>query len=180
MGVCASNNREKYASWEKDPRIFIHKLKLLQQEINGILKQREEESQVYEQELMVFAFREAEWKRERKKLREEVKKLQKKLEEKEEKIRVMEEEFGNGLMVKKSEKIESNDGSSSSIGVSSNNTICLMERMREERARRDEAIEKWKMLYLAIKHELDGLIKRTHEGIYSIFFPLSFSFSLIN
>ena len=102
------------------------------------------------------------------------------MEEKEEKIRVMEEEFGNGLMVKKSEKIESNDGSSSSIGVSSNNTICLMERMREERARRDEAIEKWKMLYLAIKHELDDLIKRTHEGIYSIFFPLSFSFSLIN
>lgn len=38
-----------------------------------------------------------------------------------------------------------------------------MECMRE-RERRDEAVEKWKKLYLAIKIELDHLIKMTHQG----------------
>ncbi|KAG4953857.1 hypothetical protein AAZX31_14G106500 [Glycine max] len=36
--------------------------------------------------------------------------------------------------------------------------------MKEERARRDEAMEKWKQLYLAIKTELDELIQRTYDG----------------
>ncbi|KAF7837385.1 golgin subfamily A member 6-like protein 6 [Senna tora] len=36
--------------------------------------------------------------------------------------------------------------------------------MKEERAWRDEAVEKWKQLYLAIKTELDDLIQRTYAG----------------
>uniref|UniRef100_A0A803MUC1 Uncharacterized protein n=1 Tax=Chenopodium quinoa TaxID=63459 RepID=A0A803MUC1_CHEQI len=135
MGVCSSRPKRGNYAWENDPRMFIQKMRLLQQEINAILKQREEETEVYEKELMVFAFREAEWKKERKKLKEEVKGLKKSLEEREERIRQMEEE------------------AKGCIGL-----------MREERARRDEAVEKWKMLYLAIKHELDDLIQRTHEG----------------
>lgn len=154
MGVCSSRpNRGNYA-WEKDPKLFIQKMKLLQQEINAILKQREEETEVYEKELMVFALREAEWKRERKKLRDEVKGLRKSLEEREERIRHMQEEVD---MAGKSEKLEG-------LSVDSHISLLLVEQMREERARRDETVEKWKMLYLAIKHELDDLIQRTHQG----------------
>ena len=44
-------------------------------------------------------------------------------------------------------------------------TKLLVEQMKEERARRDEAVEKWKQLYLAIKTELDELIQRTYDGL---------------
>lgn len=40
----------------------------------------------------------------------------------------------------------------------------MVERMREEQARKEAAVEKWKQLYLAIKTELDELILRTNEG----------------
>ncbi|XP_020596601.1 uncharacterized protein LOC110036486 [Phalaenopsis equestris] len=40
----------------------------------------------------------------------------------------------------------------------------MFERMREEQARKEAAMEKWKQLYLAIKTELDELILRTKEG----------------
>ncbi|KAJ6980677.1 hypothetical protein NC653_024120 [Populus alba x Populus x berolinensis] len=40
---------------------------------------------------MVFAFKEAEWRKERKKLKEELKRLRKAVEEKDERIRVMED-----------------------------------------------------------------------------------------
>ena len=43
--------------------------------------------------------------------------------------------------------------------------LLLVEQMKEERARRDEAVEKWKQLYLAIKIELDELIQRTYDGL---------------
>lgn len=44
----------------------------------------------------------------------------------------------------------------------------MVERMREEKARKEVAVEKWKQLYLAIKTELDELILRTNEGIFAI------------
>ncbi|XP_021725208.1 intracellular protein transport protein USO1-like isoform X2 [Chenopodium quinoa] len=170
MGVCSSRPKRGNYAWENDPRMFIQKMRLLQQEINAILKQREEETEVYEKELMVFAFREAEWKKERKKLKEEVKGLKKSLEEREERIRQMEEEAKGCIGLVRNSEISS-DGVSTDCRNSSNiaaaaaaTSLSLMEQMREERARRDEAVEKWKMLYLAIKHELDDLIQRTHEG----------------
>ncbi|KAF7807962.1 FKBP12-interacting protein of 37 kDa [Senna tora] len=52
-------------------------------------------------------------------------------------------------------------------------TKLLFEKMKEERARRDEAVEKWKQLYLAIKTELDDLIQRTYDGVF--FYPSSLS-----
>lgn len=103
--------------------------------------------------------KEAEWKQERKKLKEEVKRLRKMLEEKEEKIREMED----GLVEEKNEKNWSFSGLNSSF---------LVEQMREERVWRDEAVDKWKKLYLTIKTELDDLIQRTHRGA-----SLSFSFA---
>ncbi|KAJ8441665.1 hypothetical protein Cgig2_019052 [Carnegiea gigantea] len=144
MGMCASitsrGPRFDYNYTEKNTEQFIHKIRLLQQDVKAILKQREEESEAYEREMLLMAFKEAEWKRERKKLKEEVKRLKRKLEEREERVRLMEEEkvtIGRLLMVD--------------------------QQLREERARRDEAVEKWKMLYLAIKNELDHLIHRTQQ-----------------
>ncbi|CAN4104542.1 unnamed protein product [Withania somnifera] len=40
----------------------------------------------------------------------------------------------------------------------------LLEQIREEEVRRDEAIKKWKNLYFVIKNELDELIQRTNQG----------------
>lgn len=145
MGMCAMitsrGPRFDYNYSEKNTQQFIHKIRLLQQEVKAILKQREEESEAYEREMLLMAFKEAEWKRERKKLKDEVKRLKRKLEEREERVRWMEVEkvtIGRLLMVD--------------------------QQLREERARRDEAVEKWKMLYLAIKNELDDLIHRTQQG----------------
>lgn len=78
---------------------------------------------------------EREWGKERKKLREQVKRLRKKVEEKEEAKTTTTEEREYWKWV--------------------------VEEMCVERAVRDEAVEKWKQLYLAIKNELDHLIIHT-------------------
>ncbi|KAL1190516.1 hypothetical protein V5N11_032799 [Cardamine amara subsp. amara] len=97
-----------------------------------IRKERNEREKV-----MFSQLKEAErvWSKERKKLRDEVKRLRKRVEEKEEaKITTTEErEYWKWLV----------------------------EEMCVERAVRDEAVEKWKQLYLAIKNELDHLIIHT-------------------
>ena len=112
--------------------------------------EREKETRSYERDIMVFTFKEADWKQEGKRLREEVKQLRSLVEEKDEKIR----EIEVGMMEKSSEKEWELMG-----------TKLLVEQMKEERARRDEAVEKWKQLYLAIKIELDELIQRTYDGL---------------
>ncbi|XP_019258010.1 PREDICTED: uncharacterized protein LOC109236265 isoform X2 [Nicotiana attenuata] len=61
-----------------------YKVRLLQTEVSEIMGIREYEPQPYQQEMIIFALKEAEWKQEKKKLKEEVNKLKKKLEEKEE------------------------------------------------------------------------------------------------
>ncbi|XP_018486586.1 uncharacterized protein LOC130494549 [Raphanus sativus] len=78
---------------------------------------------------------EREWGKEREKLREQVKRLRKKVEEKEEAKTTTTEEREYWKWV--------------------------VEEMCVERAVRDEAVEKWKQLYLAIKNELDHLIIHT-------------------
>ncbi|OIW07676.1 hypothetical protein TanjilG_07718 [Lupinus angustifolius] len=135
------NFSEKYVMHLKD------KVKSLQEKIRDITYEKENESRNYEREIMVFTIKEADWKQEWKKMKEEVKELRKLVEEKEEKIREMEE------VEKNSEKEWELMG-----------TKVLVEKMKEERARRDEAVEKWKQLYLAIKTELDELIQRTING----------------
>ncbi|KVH91042.1 centrosome-associated protein CEP250-like [Cynara cardunculus var. scolymus] len=118
-------------------RILREKTKLLQQKLDEMMYLRETESQVYEQEIMVHALKESEWKRDRKWLQREVKKLRKALEERNRGRQMM-------AMGKK--------------------TDLAFDQMREERAQRDEAVEKWKRLYLAIKIELDNLINKAHQG----------------
>ncbi|CAH8343246.1 unnamed protein product [Eruca vesicaria subsp. sativa] len=78
---------------------------------------------------------ESEWVKETKKLREKVKRLRKKVEEKEEAKTTTTEEREYWKWVVKE--------------------MCV------EKAVRDEAIEKWNQLYLAIKNELDHLIIHT-------------------
>lgn len=166
MGVCSSKMKRGRYVRKDDPRMFIQKMKQLQQEISAILKQREEETEVYERELMLFAFRETEWKRDRKKLREEVKGLRRSLEDREQRIRRMEVEPG---ITDKSEQDNHTTHTSTTTTTTTSSSFLLVENMREERATRDEAVEKWKTLYLAIKHELDHLIQRTHQGTFFFF-----------
>jgi hypothetical protein len=155
MGVYASKSKSKMINGRNlcDKRVgeVMEKAVFLQKEVKEMVHEREKESKgCYERDMMIFAFKEAEWKQERKRLREEVKRLRKMVEEKEDKIRGMgqqESEKGQALML---------------------STSFMVEQMREERARRDEAVEKWKQLYLAIKTELDHLIQRTDRGTSSL------------
>ncbi|GAB4843687.1 hypothetical protein Ancab_013651 [Ancistrocladus abbreviatus] len=157
MGMCPSKDTSVHAyekEREKDTRIFMQKPRLLQQEISVVKHQREEECRAYEREVMASSFREAEWTREREKLREEVNRLRlrrclKKREEEREGVVLgmkYSETYGQQLVL---------DGLTTSL---------LVLRLGEERARRDEAVQKWKMLYHDIKNELDDLIQRTHQG----------------
>ncbi|KAL4591022.1 hypothetical protein LXL04_003970 [Taraxacum kok-saghyz] len=131
-------------------RILREKTKLLQQKLEEVMSLRGTENEVYEQEMMVHALKESEWKQERKWLQREVKRLKKVMEEKEQRNRRRD----TVLIEKKSEK----------MAFQELQTDLVLEQMREERERRDEAVEKWKRLYLAIKIELDNLINTTHEG----------------
>ncbi|KAG6668499.1 E3 ubiquitin-protein ligase BRE1A [Carya illinoinensis] len=144
MGAYASKNKSNL--FDKDVSGLMEKTGFLQKEMREMICEREKESKGYERDMMIFAFKEAEWKQERKRLRGEVKSLRKMVEEKEDKIR--------GMGEKKSDQKEWE-----MLGTS-----FMVEQMREERARRDETVEKWKQLYLAIKMELDDLIQRTHHG----------------
>ncbi|KAJ6980684.1 hypothetical protein NC653_024127 [Populus alba x Populus x berolinensis] len=142
--------KKKSDQCEKGLRGLTEKVRLFQEEMKAMMHEREKEARAYEIDMMVFAFKEAEWKQERKKLKEELKRLRKAVEEKDERIRVMEDRS----VGEKSEKNGEFFGTPS----------FLVEQMREERVWRDEAVDKWKKLYLAIKAELDDLILRTHRG----------------
>ncbi|KAK3187742.1 hypothetical protein Dsin_027303 [Dipteronia sinensis] len=163
-----NNNRESSKAISYDDihvkSSLTEKIRLLREEINEMVHEREKERRDYEREVMVFAFKESEWKQERKKLREEVKRLRKNLQDKEDKMMmrsVMEDD--DGLM--KNNNISSSSRSTCQLKEwELLGTSFLVGQMREERARRDEAVEKWKHLYLAIKTELDHLIHTTHNG----------------
>lgn len=142
--------KKKSDQCEQGLRGLTEKVRLFQEEMKAMMYEREKETRAYEIDMMVFAFKEAEWKQERKKLKEELKRLRKAVEEKDERIRVMEDRS----VGEKSEK------NGEFLGTPS----FLVEQMREERVWRDEAVDKWKKLYLAIKAELDDLIQSTHRG----------------
>ncbi|XP_061358921.1 uncharacterized protein LOC133303079 [Gastrolobium bilobum] len=148
MGGTVCKNERKFS--EKYVMNLKEKVRVLQEEIKEMMYEREKEGRNYEREIMVFTFKEADWKQEGKRMKEEMKQMRKLVEEKEEKIRSMEE---LGMVEKNSEKEWELMG-----------TKLLVEQMKEEKARRDEAVEKWKQLYLAIKTELDDLIQRTYNG----------------
>lgn len=129
-----------------------YKVRLLQDEVSEIMCIRENESQIYNQEMIIFALKEEEWKQEKKKLVEELNDLKKKLED--------EAKFG----VKNQEMVNEKCDNKEFFHMLMRNS--LLEQIREEEVRRDEAIEKWKSLYFVIKNELDQLIQRTNQGNY--------------
>ncbi|KAL8104814.1 uncharacterized protein LOC141678363 [Apium graveolens] len=134
------------AKGEGDVKTLRAKVKLQKEEMKEIISTREIERQTYERQLMVFALKEAEWKRERKRLRNEV--------------RIMEVKEGKiqGFM---EYEVSVGDKDLNDWKMLENSYV--MEYIREERLRRDKAVDKWKRLYLAIKTELDHLIKMTHQ-----------------
>ncbi|XP_028797600.1 uncharacterized protein LOC114753101 [Neltuma alba] len=145
-----------YYSCGKEMMNLKHRVKVLQEEIKKVMAEREREYMNCEREIMMFAMKESEWRREKAKLRQEVAQLRKTVEEREEKIREMMKRDKMGIM----EKGEDNSRKEWELM----GTKLLVEKMKEERARRDEAVEKWKQLYLEIKTELDDLIQRTYNG----------------
>ncbi|KAL6189348.1 hypothetical protein ACLB2K_040737 [Fragaria x ananassa] len=160
MGGTESKNKKRSSSREKDygRGLLRGKVRQIQEEMSEMVCERKKESAAYERDMMVFAFKEAEWKLEKKKMREEVKMLRNMVEEKEEEIRVIEGSKNSAGGHENSE-----EDWEVVLGSSCASTL-LVEQMREERARRDETVEKWKQLYLAIKMELDDLIQRTDCG----------------
>lgn len=145
MGVCSSKGGSNIC--DDDVGGLKEKIRLLREEVRGVMSEMDKEVKAHEKDMVVFAFKEADWKTEKKKLREEVKMLRKRVKE-----RMTEIEEGNfGEKTATAWEIERTP-----------NTI--FEQVQQERARRDEAIEKWKQLYHAIKIELDDLIQRTHNG----------------
>ncbi|CAI0436869.1 unnamed protein product [Linum tenue] len=143
------------------------RVKLLEEELEAIMYDREKQSKAYERDFMVFAFKEAEWKQEKRKLKEEVKRLKKLVEEKEEIVKGLELGGGNKMVEECKQNVEEEEECNAywqwqlSGGTATN---FLLQQMREERALRDAAADKWKKLYLAIKSELDDLIQNTHPG----------------
>jgi chromosome segregation ATPase len=97
-------------------------------------RRRETRRELDEKERVILALKmaETEWRKERKRLREEVKRLRQKMEEKEE------------------GKAKQHEWE------------WVVEQMCLERAVREEAVERWKQLYFAIKNELDDLIHTTY------------------
>ncbi|XP_008778714.1 golgin subfamily A member 6-like protein 6 [Phoenix dactylifera] len=146
MGIVTSKCCTQY---RETCRELKAKIQILEEEIKEMKRAREQEACVYEQQAAALARKEDEWKRERKKHKEEVAKLRKRLEEEEDRMRGLQEE----VAASRGDKEWNRAG-----------TDYIVEHMKEERARREEAVEKWKQLYLAIKTELDDLIQRTRQG----------------
>ncbi|XP_073026882.1 uncharacterized protein [Primulina eburnea] len=127
----SSHTKDKCNPSEKVVESLKNKVRLLQGDINEMMRIRESEYQSHERESIFFELKKAEWKRERRRLKGELKRLRMACEEKEEMrskcMRSKCDEHDNGWKMG-----------------------------------RDETVEKWKQLYLAVKIELDDLIQRTH------------------
>ncbi|KAL8162857.1 hypothetical protein V2J09_014346 [Rumex salicifolius] len=119
MGLCPIFRMRRNEKGEY--KMIMQKMKILQQEISMVMSEREDENNAYQREVLAFTFKEAEWQKERKKLREEVKRLQRK----------------DSLcqVVDKARRNERDD--------QDDLRQCCVEKMRQERARRDEAEEEF-------------------------------------
>jgi predicted RNase H-like nuclease (RuvC/YqgF family) len=137
-----------YTRRHENTRKLRAKIQLLEEEMKEMKRAREKESQAYEQHVTTFTFKEEECRQEKKKQKEENARLRLKLKEEEEKVKRLEKAVEAVQGVKEWQE----------FGAS-----YIVEQMKLEQARREEAVEKWKQLYLTIKTELDDLIQRTHQ-----------------
>ncbi|XXG61807.1 hypothetical protein AAC387_Pa05g0324 [Persea americana] len=149
MGSASSKRKTKPFESNYTPHL-IENLRFLQEEIIEVNCKRERESRAHKRLVSAFAAKQAEWKRERKRWKDEVRRLRRRLEEKEEIVSQLEEDAMIAVEGDKEWQIE--------------RANYLVEHLRVEQAHREEAVEKWKQLYLAIKTELDDLIHRTRQG----------------
>ncbi|KAG6589429.1 hypothetical protein SDJN02_14133, partial [Cucurbita argyrosperma subsp. argyrosperma] len=145
MGACSSKDGSEIC--DDDVRGLKEKVRLLREEVRGVMSEMDKVTKAHEKDKMVFAFKEAGWKSEKKRLKEEVKMLRKRVNERITEIE--ERNFGDKTATER--KMEGTPN-------------IIFGQIQQERAHRDEAIEKWKQLYHAIKIELDDLIQRTHNG----------------
>lgn len=145
MGACSSKDGSEIC--DDDVRGLKEKVRLLREEVRGVMSEMDKVTKAHEKDKMVFAFKEADWKSEKKRLKEEVKMLRKRVNERITEIE--ERNFGDKTATER--KMEGTPN-------------IIFGQIQQERAHRDEAIEKWKQLYHAIKIELDDLIQRTHNG----------------
>ena len=146
MGACSSKDGSEIC--DDDVRGLKEKVRLLREEVRGVVSEMDKVTKAHEKDKMVFAFKEAGWKTEKKRLKEEVKMLRKRVNERITEIE--ERNFGDKTATER--KMEGTPN-------------IIFGQIQQERAHRDEAIEKWKQLYHAIKIELDDLIQRTHNGM---------------
>ncbi|KAI3949651.1 hypothetical protein MKW92_026947 [Papaver armeniacum] len=146
-------------------RALTAKIILLEEDMSEIRRKRGKESEVHEQQVRAFEAKQTGWIYERNRLREEIKQLKKESEEKDRRIqRLTQNNSINYDQHNISIDEEKYKGKEWQHMGDSYNYMKMMENMREEQLRREEAIEKWKRLYLAIKTELDDLIERTCRG----------------
>lgn len=130
----------------EESRMLRAKIHALEEEIREVRRRGDEESRAHRQREAAVVAKEGEWKRERRRHKEEAGALRRKLEEEEEGRRRALEEVA-------------------AAAAGGGGGACrLVEQMRAEQAQREQAVEKWKQLYLAIKAELDALILRTKQG----------------
>ncbi|KAG0494149.1 hypothetical protein HPP92_005143 [Vanilla planifolia] len=127
-----------------EPTELRARLCLLEAEIMGIRREKE--------------FREEMFALERRKQEDEMGRLRNRVEEEEEKVRRLEAEVAAAAAA----FARGGDGFKSWYRRRFDEEY--VEHMKQEKARREAVVEKWKQLYLAIKKELDELIRRTAEG----------------
>ncbi|KAJ8470737.1 hypothetical protein OPV22_025080 [Ensete ventricosum] len=137
---CCNNSHE--SNEELRGRVVV-----LEEEIREMKRARERDAWAYEHRLADFASKEEEWQREMRKKKQQ------------------EEEEEEAMLRRK--KLSREDRRVPCLEICEDDKEqrhFLVECMEEEQARREEAVAKWKQLYLTIKTELDDLIQRTREG----------------
>ncbi|KAG0492055.1 hypothetical protein HPP92_005453 [Vanilla planifolia] len=127
-----------------EPTELRTRLCLLEAEIMGIRREKE-----FKEEMFAL---------ERRKQEDEMGRLRNRVEEEEEKVRRLEAEVAAAAAA----FARGGDGFKSWYRRRFDEEY--VEHMKQEKARREAVVEKWKQLYLAIKKELDELIRRTAEG----------------
>ncbi|KAK8963854.1 hypothetical protein KSP40_PGU007175 [Platanthera guangdongensis] len=152
MGIGSSKCRTKHSAEHRRQRA---KITILEEEMELIRKEKEQSE-------LIFSW-------ERRKLKDEVAGLRKRVSVQEDMVRRLEAVAAAAAAINGC----AYDGGGGGGVVATEcdqwwrmvtDSYMMAEEMREERERKEAAMEKWKQLYLAIKTELDQLILRTNQG----------------
>ncbi|XP_077226970.1 uncharacterized protein LOC143860284 [Tasmannia lanceolata] len=138
---------KRNANTNENSRGLRERIRFLEEEVSQMRCKEEGERRGHEQQASVLVAKEAEWKSERKRWKDEVGRLRNNLQD------------NHRLEEKPMVTMGKGDKEWELMGAN-----FVLEQMMEEQALREEAIQKWKGLYLAIKGQLVDLINRTHQG----------------